>query len=120
MQMWLKFLDSCASVSFLHFFFSPPSGQTAGPASQQTSNPDYNAWVDFYRQPMAYFNQGAQQTQAPGLQVRTDSVYLSGSGRRLFHILLIVNKSHKKRPKQTMCLSSVPWHRLHLFNSLEL
>uniref|UniRef100_A0AAQ4RUF1 K Homology domain-containing protein n=1 Tax=Gasterosteus aculeatus aculeatus TaxID=481459 RepID=A0AAQ4RUF1_GASAC len=43
-------------------------GQTAGPASQQTSNPDYNAWVDFYRQPMAYFNQGAQQTQAPGLQ----------------------------------------------------
>ncbi|XP_032395561.1 far upstream element-binding protein 3 isoform X2 [Etheostoma spectabile] len=43
-------------------------GQTPGPASQQTSNPDYNAWVDFYRQPMAYFNQGAQQTQAPGLQ----------------------------------------------------
>ncbi|XP_033503467.1 far upstream element-binding protein 3 isoform X3 [Epinephelus lanceolatus] len=43
-------------------------GQTAGPASQQTSNPDYSAWVDFYRQPMAYFNQGAQQTQAPGLQ----------------------------------------------------
>ncbi|XP_063745622.1 far upstream element-binding protein 3 isoform X2 [Eleginops maclovinus] len=44
-------------------------GQTAGPGSQQTSNPDYNAaWVDFYRQPVAYFNQGAQQTQAPGLQ----------------------------------------------------
>ncbi|TMS08040.1 Far upstream element-binding protein 3 [Larimichthys crocea] len=43
-------------------------GQTAGPASQQTSNPDYNTWVDFYRQPMAYFNQGTQQTQAPGLQ----------------------------------------------------
>ncbi|XP_029300404.1 far upstream element-binding protein 3 isoform X6 [Cottoperca gobio] len=44
-------------------------GQTAGPASQQTSNPDYNAaWVDFYRQPVAYFNQGSQQTQAPGLQ----------------------------------------------------
>uniref|UniRef100_A0A672IV48 K Homology domain-containing protein n=1 Tax=Salarias fasciatus TaxID=181472 RepID=A0A672IV48_SALFA len=43
--------------------------QTAGPGSQQTSNPDYNAWVDFYRQPMAFFNQGAQQTQAPGLQV---------------------------------------------------
>lgn len=43
-------------------------GQTTGPGSQQTSNPDYNAWVDFYRQPMAYFNQGAQQTQAPGLQ----------------------------------------------------
>ncbi|KAF3849053.1 hypothetical protein F7725_015550 [Dissostichus mawsoni] len=45
-------------------------GQSAGPASQQSSNPDYNAaWVDFYRQPVAYFNQGqAQQTQAPGLQ----------------------------------------------------
>ncbi|CAG5867506.1 far upstream element-binding protein 3 [Menidia menidia] len=43
-------------------------GQTAGPGSQQTSNPDYNAWIDFYRQPMAFFNQGAQQTQAPGLQ----------------------------------------------------
>uniref|UniRef100_A0A671YPZ2 Far upstream element (FUSE) binding protein 3 n=1 Tax=Sparus aurata TaxID=8175 RepID=A0A671YPZ2_SPAAU len=38
-------------------------GQTAGPASQQTSNPDYNAWVDFYRQPMAYLNQGAQWLQ---------------------------------------------------------
>ncbi|XP_026211258.1 far upstream element-binding protein 3 [Anabas testudineus] len=43
-------------------------GQNASLASQQTSNPDYSAWVDFYRQPMAYFNQGAQQTQAPGLQ----------------------------------------------------
>ncbi|XP_029024985.1 far upstream element-binding protein 3 isoform X1 [Betta splendens] len=43
-------------------------GQAASPASQQTSNPDYSAWVDFYRQPMAYFNQGAQQAQAPGLQ----------------------------------------------------
>lgn len=42
-------------------------GQTSGPTSQQTST-DYNAWVDFYRQPMAYFNQGAQQTAAPGLQ----------------------------------------------------
>uniref|UniRef100_A0A3B4VNT9 Far upstream element (FUSE) binding protein 3 n=1 Tax=Seriola dumerili TaxID=41447 RepID=A0A3B4VNT9_SERDU len=52
------------------FYFT---SQTAGPGSQQTSNPDYNAWVDFYRQPMAYFNQGAQQTQAPGLQVRTNS-----------------------------------------------
>uniref|UniRef100_A0A671YPZ9 Far upstream element (FUSE) binding protein 3 n=1 Tax=Sparus aurata TaxID=8175 RepID=A0A671YPZ9_SPAAU len=49
-------------------------GQTAGPASQQTSNPDYNAWVDFYRQPMAYLNQGAQQTQAPGFQVRNISI----------------------------------------------
>ncbi|XP_028318417.1 far upstream element-binding protein 3 isoform X2 [Gouania willdenowi] len=43
-------------------------GQTAGTTSQQTSNPEYNAWVDFYRQPMAFFSQGAQQTQAPGLQ----------------------------------------------------
>uniref|UniRef100_A0A7N6AYP1 K Homology domain-containing protein n=1 Tax=Anabas testudineus TaxID=64144 RepID=A0A7N6AYP1_ANATE len=32
--------------------------QNASLASQQTSNPDYSAWVDFYRQPMAYFNQG--------------------------------------------------------------
>lgn len=45
-------------------------GQTAGPGSQQTSSPDFNAWVDFYRQPMAYFNQGTPQTQAPSLQVR--------------------------------------------------
>ncbi|XP_034047792.1 far upstream element-binding protein 3 isoform X2 [Thalassophryne amazonica] len=43
-------------------------GQTAGPGSQQTSAPEYSTWVDFYRQPLAYFNQGAQQTQAPGLQ----------------------------------------------------
>uniref|UniRef100_A0A3Q3BDL0 Far upstream element (FUSE) binding protein 3 n=1 Tax=Kryptolebias marmoratus TaxID=37003 RepID=A0A3Q3BDL0_KRYMA len=49
-------------------------GQTAGPGSQQTSNPDYNAWVDFYRQPMAFFNQSAQQTPAPGLQVRPTAV----------------------------------------------
>lgn len=48
-------------------------GQTSGPGSQQTSNPDYNAWVDFYRQPMAFFNQSAQQTPASGLQVRPDS-----------------------------------------------
>uniref|UniRef100_A0A4W6CVM0 Far upstream element (FUSE) binding protein 3 n=1 Tax=Lates calcarifer TaxID=8187 RepID=A0A4W6CVM0_LATCA len=48
------------------FYFT--MSQTAGPGSQQTSNPDYSAWVDFYRQPMAYFNQGAQQTQAPDLQ----------------------------------------------------
>lgn len=53
--------------AFFCVFFK---GQTAGPATQQTSNPDYNAWVDFYRQPMAFFNQGSQQTQAPGLQVR--------------------------------------------------
>lgn len=55
-------------------FFSTPgvmlAGQTAAPGSQQTSSPDFNAWVDFYRQPMAYFNQGTAQTQAPGLQVR--------------------------------------------------
>ncbi|XP_053699578.1 far upstream element-binding protein 3 isoform X2 [Synchiropus splendidus] len=43
-------------------------GQTSGPASQQSSNQDYSAWVDFYRQPMAYFNQGGQQSQPPGLQ----------------------------------------------------
>uniref|UniRef100_A0A3P8WMK8 Far upstream element (FUSE) binding protein 3 n=1 Tax=Cynoglossus semilaevis TaxID=244447 RepID=A0A3P8WMK8_CYNSE len=51
---------------------SPPplKSQTAGPGSQQNSNPDYNAWFDFYRLPVGYFNQGAQQTQAPGLQVR--------------------------------------------------
>lgn len=56
----------------LIFIFVIVKGQTAGPATQQTSNPDYNAWVDFYRQPMAFFNQGSQQTQAPGLQVRRD------------------------------------------------
>uniref|UniRef100_A0A3Q3VI71 K Homology domain-containing protein n=1 Tax=Mola mola TaxID=94237 RepID=A0A3Q3VI71_MOLML len=44
-------------------------GQTPAPGSQQTSSPDYSAWVDFYRQPMAYYNQGTPQTQAPGLQV---------------------------------------------------
>lgn len=49
------------------------SGQPAGPGSQQASSPDYNAWVDLYRQPMAYFNQGAPQTQAPGLQVSSSS-----------------------------------------------
>ncbi|MEQ2179208.1 hypothetical protein GOODEAATRI_022243 [Goodea atripinnis] len=43
--------------------------QTTGPGSQQSSNPEYNAWVDFYRQPMAFFNQGTQQTPAPGLQL---------------------------------------------------
>ncbi|XP_078144428.1 far upstream element-binding protein 3 isoform X2 [Centroberyx gerrardi] len=48
--------------------YSKAWGQAAGPASQQSSNPEYNAWVDFYRQPVAYFSQGAQQTQAPGLQ----------------------------------------------------
>uniref|UniRef100_A0A7N6ACQ4 K Homology domain-containing protein n=1 Tax=Anabas testudineus TaxID=64144 RepID=A0A7N6ACQ4_ANATE len=51
-------------------------GQNASLASQQTSNPDYSAWVDFYRQPMAYFNQGAQQTQAPDLQ-RLEDFFLS-------------------------------------------
>uniref|UniRef100_A0A669C6P0 Far upstream element (FUSE) binding protein 3 n=1 Tax=Oreochromis niloticus TaxID=8128 RepID=A0A669C6P0_ORENI len=48
------------------------NGQAASPGSQQTSNPDYSTWVDVYRQPMAFFSQGAQ-TQAPGLQVRSDS-----------------------------------------------
>lgn len=64
--------------------FSLLSGQTAGPASQQTSNPDYNAWVDFYRQPMAYFNQGAQQTQAPGLQVGTSRLRIHHDEAAIF------------------------------------
>ncbi|KAM3874265.1 far upstream element-binding protein 3 [Diretmus argenteus] len=53
--------------------YSKGWGQGAGPGSQQqSSTPEYpNTWVDFYRQPVAYFSQGAQQTQAPGLQVRT-------------------------------------------------
>lgn len=42
-------------------------GQASGPTSQQTST-DFNVWVDFYRQPMAFYNQGAQQTTAPSLQ----------------------------------------------------
>ncbi|XP_061590118.1 far upstream element-binding protein 3 isoform X2 [Cololabis saira] len=41
-------------------------GQTAG--TQQTSNPDFSNWLDAYRQPMPFFNQGTQETQAPGLQ----------------------------------------------------
>uniref|UniRef100_A0A3B4A248 K Homology domain-containing protein n=1 Tax=Periophthalmus magnuspinnatus TaxID=409849 RepID=A0A3B4A248_9GOBI len=56
---WMEF---CLCQIFCVF-----SGQTSGSSSQQTSA-DYNAWVDFYRQPMAFFNQGAQQTTAPGLQ----------------------------------------------------
>uniref|UniRef100_A0A8C6PJD4 Far upstream element binding protein 3 n=2 Tax=Nothobranchius furzeri TaxID=105023 RepID=A0A8C6PJD4_NOTFU len=60
-------------------------GQTAGPGSQQTSNPDYNAWVDFYRQPMAFFNQSAQQTPAPGLQVRSDSRLCTDMCHNGFH-----------------------------------
>lgn len=67
------------------------SGQTAGPGSQQTSSPDFNAWVDFYRQPMAYFNQGTPQTQAPGLQVRGALVVLLAfSSRRCSHRLTLL------------------------------
>uniref|UniRef100_A0A3Q1GGW6 Far upstream element (FUSE) binding protein 3 n=1 Tax=Acanthochromis polyacanthus TaxID=80966 RepID=A0A3Q1GGW6_9TELE len=74
-EQYYKKLGKCSDFSalllLLHWCFPSFPGQTAGPGSQQTSNPDYNAWVDFYRQPMAFFNQGAQQTQAPGLQVRS-------------------------------------------------
>ncbi|KAF0031512.1 hypothetical protein F2P81_016067 [Scophthalmus maximus] len=69
-EQYYKKLGKCHSDRKECFLLTSSSGpsQTAGPGSQQTSNPDYNAWVDFYRQPMPYFNQGAQQTQAPGLQ----------------------------------------------------
>lgn len=63
----------CAPTCRLDLVILSSSGQPAGPGSQQTSSPDYNAWVDLYRQPMAYFNQGAPQTQAPGLQVSSSS-----------------------------------------------
>uniref|UniRef100_A0A674P9W1 Far upstream element (FUSE) binding protein 3 n=1 Tax=Takifugu rubripes TaxID=31033 RepID=A0A674P9W1_TAKRU len=68
-QIWQPQAPTC-----LCNFGLPPCfpGQTAGPGSQQNSSPDFNAWVDFYRQPMAYFNQGTPQTQAPSLQVRGD------------------------------------------------
>lgn len=70
-------LSICSIPAFVSsspnlFFPSSCSGQAASPGSQQTSNPDYSTWVDVYRQPMAFFSQGAQ-TQAPGLQVRSDS-----------------------------------------------
>lgn len=68
--LWYNYPDLRVWLQFSKPPFPP--GQTAGPGSQQTSSPDY-AWVDFYRQPMAYFNQGAPQTQAPGLQVRSSS-----------------------------------------------
>lgn len=76
--------------SDLNFLALPSSGQPAGPGSQQASSPDYNAWVDLYRQPMAYFNQGAPQTQAPGLQVS------SGSGSSRIGKMFFSQKSFRK------------------------
>uniref|UniRef100_A0A3Q2X7R0 Far upstream element (FUSE) binding protein 3 n=1 Tax=Haplochromis burtoni TaxID=8153 RepID=A0A3Q2X7R0_HAPBU len=82
-EQYYKKLGKCHSgtkghLSFSSLFYSFKTEQTqaqsqaASPGSQQTSNPDYSTWVDVYRQPMAFFSQGAQ-TQAPGLQVRSDS-----------------------------------------------
>uniref|UniRef100_A0AAV2IVG3 K Homology domain-containing protein n=1 Tax=Knipowitschia caucasica TaxID=637954 RepID=A0AAV2IVG3_KNICA len=42
-------------------------GQSSGASSQPSS--DYSAWVDIYRQPVSFFNQGAQPT-AGQVQVR--------------------------------------------------
>uniref|UniRef100_A0AAY5ECH3 K Homology domain-containing protein n=1 Tax=Electrophorus electricus TaxID=8005 RepID=A0AAY5ECH3_ELEEL len=69
--------------------------QAAGPASQQSSPPDYSAaWVEYYRQQGAYYGQGSQQTQAPGLQVRTHvhiHVFL------LFDISISMQQSGKQK-----------------------
>uniref|UniRef100_A0A7N9ATH8 Far upstream element (FUSE) binding protein 3 n=1 Tax=Mastacembelus armatus TaxID=205130 RepID=A0A7N9ATH8_9TELE len=67
-EQYYKKLGKCHSERKEYIIYNQLQAHTVGPESQQTSNPDYSAWVDFYRQPMAYFNQGSQQTQAPGLQ----------------------------------------------------